>query len=84
MEKLSEKGHEQCSDRGFGRRTEAKMELKAPPWRSAGLRRGRVRGFSDSLWKKNSAKFAVRGFSEVRAFEFARVGIVAFVTSLFA
>src|SRR3712207_6676947 len=25
------------------------MELKAPPWRSAGLRRGRVRDFSDSF-----------------------------------
>jgi hypothetical protein len=31
FQKPSEKGCEHCSDRGFGRCTEAKMERKAPP-----------------------------------------------------
>src|SRR3712207_1190024 len=52
LEKLSEKGYEHCSNRVFGRCTETEMERKAPPWRPTGLRRGRVRGFSDSLGRE--------------------------------
>ena len=37
LEKLSEKGYEQPSDRGFGRHTEGEMDRKAPLWRPARL-----------------------------------------------
>src|SRR5215203_1581799 len=49
LERLSEKGYEQCSDRGFGWYTEGEMDLEDPLCRPAGLRYKCVRGFSDSL-----------------------------------
>ena len=49
--KLSEKGYEQRSDRGFGWYTEGEIDRKAPLWRPEGLRCERVRGFSDSFRK---------------------------------
>src|SRR5215208_2268768 len=47
--KLSEKGYEQHSERGFGRYKEAKMGQIVPSRRSVELHHRRVRGFSDSF-----------------------------------
>jgi hypothetical protein len=47
--RLSEKWYEQHSERGFGRRREAKMGRKAPLRCSVRLHRGLLRPFSDSL-----------------------------------
>jgi hypothetical protein len=49
LERLSEKGYDQRSEREFGWYTEGEMDRKAPLWRPAGLRCKRLRGFSDSL-----------------------------------
>ena len=54
VEKLSEKGYEQHSERGLGRYKDGEMGRKVPSRRSVGLRYRRVRGFSDSF----NAKFA--------------------------
>jgi hypothetical protein len=47
--KLSEKGFEQGSERGFGRYTDGYMDRKEPAWRSVGLRCRSLRPFSDSF-----------------------------------
>jgi hypothetical protein len=49
VERLSEKGYEQRSDREFGWYTDDEMDRKAPLWRPAELGCKRLRGFSDSL-----------------------------------
>jgi hypothetical protein len=49
LERLSEKWYEQHSERGFGRRREAKMGRKVPLRCSVRLHRRLLRPFSDSL-----------------------------------
>src|SRR5215210_8232827 len=49
VERLSEKGYEQHSERGFGRCREAKMGRKAPLRCSVSLHRRLLRPFSDSF-----------------------------------
>jgi hypothetical protein len=49
FQNLSEKGYEQNSDRDFWAYTEAKMDRKVPFRRPVGLRRRRLRTFSDSF-----------------------------------
>src|SRR5215208_2044088 len=51
VERLSEKGYEQHTERGFGRRREAKMGRKVPFRCSVSLHRRLLRPFSDSLMK---------------------------------
>jgi hypothetical protein len=67
--KLSEKGFEQRSDRGFGWYAQGEIDRKAPLWRPAGLRCERVRGFSDSFYlslDKNSGFRRTTHPTEVR------------------
>ncbi len=47
LEKLSEKGYEQRSEREFGQYTAYEMDRKAPLWRPTGLCREHLRSFSD-------------------------------------
>src|SRR5215207_11422452 len=49
LPKLSEKGYEQHSERGFGRYKEGEMGQIVPSRRSIELHHRRVRGFSDSF-----------------------------------
>jgi hypothetical protein len=49
LEKLSEKGYEQRSDRGFGPYTEAKISREGASQQPVGLSCERVRDFSDSF-----------------------------------
>src|SRR5215218_4047231 len=52
LEKLSEMGYEQHSERGIGRRKEAKMGRKVPLRCSVRLHRRLLRPFSDSLGRR--------------------------------
>jgi hypothetical protein len=47
VDRLSEKGFEQRSERGFGQYKEGEMGGEVPSRRSVGLRHRRIRGFSD-------------------------------------
>src|SRR5215204_1183687 len=52
VERLSEKGYEQHTERGFGRRREAEMGRKVPFRCSVSLHRRLLRPFSDSFKAK--------------------------------
>jgi hypothetical protein len=66
VERLSEKGYEQHSERGLRRPREAKMGRKARFRCSVRLHRTPLRPFSDGLWKVNSRNFALTEFLKVR------------------